>query len=215
MHNLWQFDSYKKAGYKHVLLEIDSKVFMIEVNEVKSMMIKVAGYKTREDVITCLVDTPGKILSLWKSDDYTKRPTMTLVQQGAGSGKTYNLWKSLCMNEDNSTTILITKQHTARTNLYKELLEHEERGELHIIENVEHMAKNEKLKHTIITFTHKKSNFNCKIVIGTVDSLMCNIGDKLENSVGDVFQNIARGIFINGLAKVNGRSGYYLTRCVL
>ena len=199
LNHEWQYKSYQDAGYKFIIICIEDKFFKIELCMIKCKMIVVAGYETLENVINRLVDDPTNIWSLW-GDDYTLRSTMKMVQQGDGNGKTYWLIRSICENKDKNTHVLITKQHAAKTNLYKELIAHESRHEFHIEHNVKNLrhALNGTQSHIIINYTHKKTGREVTVVIGTVDSLIHTISSKVENK-GDMFQTMCENITDNGV----------------
>ena len=200
LKHTWQYRSYRDAGYKFIILCIADKFFKIELSMIRGRIITVRGHETLENVITRLVDDPNNIWSLW-SDDYTEKATMTMIQQGAGNGKTYWIWESICNNEDKDTYLLITKMKSATEVMYNELVDQEDRGVFHIT-NLEELKHNvsKSPNHYVIKYTHKISGRKCTVIIGTIDSFMYNTGNR-DNSYGDMFEYIRKGIIANGMDK--------------
>ena len=94
-------------------------------------MILVKEYKPSELVIAELLNNPPDIWNLWEDDNEIKA-SLTVRQQGAGNGKTYGIWKSIAENNNKNTFIIVTKQHSAKNVIKKELEDQIERDENHI-----------------------------------------------------------------------------------
>ena len=66
-------------------------------------------------------------------DENSVNSTLTIHQKGAGNGKTYGIWESICKNNDKVTYIIVTKQHTNfKEVIYRELIDQANRKEEHI-----------------------------------------------------------------------------------
>ena len=197
-NNEWKYKSFIK-NYDYILLEIDSKVFKIHLKKVKCKMIELKEYKHINKVVEILKTNPEYIWNEWAEDNVIKCK-LTVYQQGAGNGKTYSIWKSICENIDKKVYILITKQHSAKIVIYNELNDQEKRNE-YFIENL--TEKSESLsKHIVIKYIHKISKRECVVIIGTIDSFCCNLSNSIENC-SNFFEGVLTNIINNGMSKVS------------
>ena len=194
----WKYKSFIKT-YNNILIEIDGNIFNIELKKIKCKMILLSEPKPLKDVIEILKNNPEKIWNIWDNSNVIK-PILKIYQQGAGNGKTYGIWKNICENEDKDTYVIVTKQHSAKNVIYEELIDQTNREEYHI----ENLTKKEEInthKHYAIKYTHKKSNRECKVLIGTIDSYCYNLSGTDEKSQ-NFFEGILNNIDKNGLTKV-------------
>ena len=201
----WKYKSFLK--YDHVLLNINDTIYKFSPNMVKCGMVKVKEGMKLEDVIDKLKNDPNNIWNLWKDDNNV--PCIKYIhQKGAGNGKTYGIWKSILENEDKGTFIIVTKQHSAKVVILNELTEQKGRGEYHI-ENMSEDTSEHTQKHYVIKYTHKKSNRESIVIIGTIDSLIYNLTN-CEASGSNFFKNLLREINENGCNKlsINGHLRY-------
>ena len=132
----------------------------------------------------------GNVYDLWEDDNEVKA-TLTVIQKGAGNGKTYGIWKSIVENTDKKTFIIITKMHTAKSTIKEELINQQIRDEYHIRDNIDNndIENGYYGKQLIITYIHRKTGREIKIIIGTVDSFMYNLSS-CNNISNDFFLKI-------------------------
>ena len=102
-------------------------------------------------VINKLKEDPINICSLWE-EDIAEQCNLTIYQKGAGNGKTYGIWKSICENNEKETFVIVTKQHSAKSVIYQELLDQTEREEEHILENIENIKNEHTSKQYVIKY---------------------------------------------------------------
>ena len=194
----WKYRSFVKT-YEFVLLETKGKVFKIELKKIKSKMIELKEWKSIDDVIHLLKTNPENIWDYWRDENVVKS-RLTMWQQGAGNGKTFGIWKSIAENIDKKTFIIVTKQHSAKNVIYEELKEQTDRNEYHI-ENITGKNVINTAKHFVIKYTHKKSERECTVIIGTIDSFCFNLSG--SGSTGpDFFTGILKNIKEKGAVKV-------------
>ena len=203
----WKYKSFIKT-YKYILIEKDNLVFKIELDKIKSNMIELREPKTLYETIDFLKTQPENIWNFW-SDENVVKSIMCVYQQGAGNGKTYSIWKSITENIDRKTYVIVTKQHSAKTVIYEELIDQKKRfengEEIYHIENLTEETTDHKEKHYVIKYTHKKSKRECIVIIGTIDSFCYNLSH--SNSKGaKYFEGIVDNIKENGATKTN--NGY-------
>lgn len=197
-NKVWKYKSFVKT-YDFILLEVKNKVFKIELKKIKNKMIELREYKNLKDVIQILKTNPENIWSHWRDENVIKSK-LVIHQLGAGNGKTYGIWRSISTNNDKKTYIIITKQHSAKNVIYEELIDQKQRKEYHI-ENLTCYNENNTQKHFVINYTHKKSNKNCKVIIGTIDSFCYNLAGS-SSSTSDIFRDILKNVRENGANKV-------------
>jgi len=206
---LWKYKSFKET-YDYILLEKDNMIFKLKLKKIRSGMIELKESKSLQDTINFLKNKPTEIWKFW-SDDNAVKSTLGVYQQGAGNGKTYNIWKSIIENIDRKTYIIVTKQHSAKNVIYEELIDQKDRfknskeKECYHIKDLTDSIEENTEKHYVIKYTHKQSKRECKVIIGTIDSFCYNLSD--SNSKGsDYFQGIVDNIKENGATKIN--NGY-------
>jgi hypothetical protein len=214
----WRYKSFMKT-YKFILLERNGYVFKIELNKIKSGMIELKESKLLNETIEFLKKKPDNIYDLW-SDDNIVKSTLCVHQQGAGNGKTYGIWKSIAENLDKKTYVIITKQHSAKTVIYEELMDQMKRfengEEIYHIENIQNYSEENTEKHYVFKYIHKTSKRQCIVIIGTIDSFCYNLSH--SNATGsDFFEGIINNIKDNGATKLNNGfmkyAGQYIQLC--
>ena len=203
----WKYKSFQYNN-ENILLDINDKIFKIPLKNVCNKMFLAKEWKPIDLVMEQLKNNPDKIWNFW-SDDNEKKATLTVHQKGAGNGKTYGIWKSILKNMDKELFIIITKQHSAKEVIKHELDEQAKRHEIHIENMLEESQEsyNRKLK---VKYTHKKSNRECIVIIGTIDSFMCNIADTTNISGNDFFQKVLDTIDNEGCKRVNPNTGRFI-----
>jgi hypothetical protein len=205
----WKYKSFQKT-HRYILIDICNMIFKIELNKIRSGMIELKEYKTLEETIRCLElnTNTNNIWGFWE-DDNTIKSVLSVHQQGAGNGKTFGIWKSICENVDKKTYIIITKQHSAKTVIYEELQNQKNRylnGEnMFHIENILNNTEENTEKHYVIKYLHKQSNRECIVIIGTIDSFCFNLANSTESGA-NYFSGIVDNIAKNGAVKIT--SGY-------
>lgn len=206
----WKYKSFIKT-YDFILIEIEDMVFKIELNKIRSGMIELKESKTIQETVDYLKTTPNKIWSYW-SDDNVVKSKLIVHQQGAGNGKTYGIWKSITENLDRKTFIIVTKQHSAKTVIYEELINQKKRylngDEVFHIENITNGMEENTEKHYVIKYTHKKSKRESTVIIGTIDSFCYGLSVSNGNGA-NFFKGIVDNIKENGATKlINGYMRY-------
>ena len=205
----WKYKSFNKT-YEYILVEIADKIFKIELKKIKSSMIEIKEYKTLNETIRFLQMKPDNIWDFW-DDDNTIKSVLSVHQQGAGNGKTYGIWKSICDNIDKTTYIILTKQHSAKTVIYEELQDQKSRyanGEnVFHIENIINDTEENTEKHYVIKYVNKKSSSRreCTVIIGTIDSFCFNLANSKESGA-NYFSGIVDNIAEKGATKI--KNGY-------
>lgn len=187
LKNEWKYSSFTYC--KYIYLDCGEEIFRIQPKYVKSSMIYVGEYKTKKEFIKELKNDN----LMWKSK---KIPQCNIYfnQRGAGCGKTYESVQLI--NNDNflekNVYIYLTKMHSVKEVIYKELMEQKENGKLsHILieKDRDHLIN----KQYKITFTRNITESKCKIIIGTIDAFMIRLGDTSHNE-NDYFYGIIKSI---------------------
>nr|QFG74809.1 MAG: hypothetical protein [Megaviridae environmental sample] len=218
---LIQFDNnwkYKSFIYKYnfILLDINEQIYKIPVNSVCNKMFHAKSHQNIDLVIETLTNNPDNIWNLWKDENEIK-PSLTIIQAPAGHGKTFKIWKNISENPDKELYIITTKQHTAKEVILNELNAQAERHEFHIVNSMDapdnntdreyySINKSYNEKQYIVTYKHKHSNRECKVIIGTIDSFIYSLTSK---SIGGntFFEGLLNNICKNGCDKINKHTG--------
>tara|TARA_Y100000389_G_scaffold7474_1_gene7174 strand:- start:4376 stop:7897 length:3522 start_codon:yes stop_codon:yes gene_type:complete len=203
-NDFWKFNNYK--SYDSIFLNINHKeygdiVFKINPNDVKSFMIDVCEYKTREEFIHSIKNN----LDIWKEDN-PKQCNFFYDQYGAGNGKTYSIWQNICDKYNEKTThIILTKQHSAKDVIYKEFKDQKKKGVLSVLEDIQELnSKDTNLKQYIIKYKNNKGN-DCLCIIGTIDSFLWRIGKPNRGDI-DLFKGLINSI-VDGYVNVEKNGG--------
>jgi competence CoiA-like predicted nuclease len=164
----WKYESFK--SYDNIFIDINSIIYKVNPNKVKSHMIDVENGKTKEEFIESL----KKDINIWKNEE-PEQCNLFIKQQGAGNGKTFGIIKML-EDDDNShytNFIYITKQHSAKHIIKKEF--ESQKNNFQYLKNIEITENNKKY---IIKYFNEKSKKNCQIIVATIDSFTNSIGNK-------------------------------------
>jgi len=216
----WKFDHFKCHDF--IYLNIDDKIYKINPNEVKSNMIDVIEYKTKNEFINSLKHN----LNIW-SEELIEQCTLYHNQRGAGCGKTYESIQ--LMNKDErfkhkQLFIYLTKAHTAKFVIYNELLDQYKDKKLLNLKIDEDYNKdyNKDGKQFKIPYYNQETDLDCQIIIGTIDSFMYAIGNKDCKDNNDYFQGIVKSIrngyvdvSTNGFFKYSGNYIKLNKRCLI
>ena len=118
-----------------------------------------------------------------------------IKQNGAGSGKTWNIINMIHRPEflHFKQFIYVSKQHSARAIIKDEFLSQYNDGLL----NITNMKFRDNGKKYIIEYTNNKG-FDCCIIISTIDAFMYSIGDKTVQTY-DLFEGIVQSIIDNSI----------------
>jgi competence CoiA-like predicted nuclease len=164
----WKYESFK--SYDNIFIDINSIIYKVNPNKVKSHMIDVENGKTKEEFIESL----KKDIDIWKNDE-PEQCNLFIKQQGAGNGKTFGIIKMLEDDDKCHYTnfIYITKQHSAK-HIIKTEFESQKNNFQYLI-NIEITENNKKY---IIKYFNEKSKKNCQIIVATIDSFTYSIGNK-------------------------------------
>lgn len=189
----WVCDNY--VNQKCIYLDINNKIFRIDPNCIKSKMILCKEFKTRKNFIKEINSGKNK----WKHNNHPEG-TIYFNQRGAGCGKTYESIQIIDKDDrfkNKSYIIYLTKVHSAKHVIYKELNDQYKDGHLTNIEPFEinendELGTNEAKKYAIY-FHNKKTKKDCFIAIGTIDSFIWAL-NKDSNGDKDQFIGIAKGI---------------------
>lgn len=200
----WKYKSFMH-NYEYILLDVNNKIFKIPVKKVCNEMILLKEYKPIEYVINLLLTNSTNIWNEWEDDNEIKA-ILKVQQKGAGNGKTYGIWENISKNKDKELFIIVTKQHSAKSVIYRELNEQSSRNEYHIIDNIGEYNEEEKNRKYIIKYKHNHSERECIVIIGTIDSLIFNLCNK-QNNNPNYFKGLLETIEEYGITKVNKFTG--------
>ena len=166
-------------------------------------------YKSRKETIDLLYKLKDKkidITQFWNSWNTAgaKIGKFIRVQKGAGNGKTYQLWKSICENATKTLFLMLTKPNSAVRVLYEELEAQRKRQCEHLIDMVDleikPYAKTNSTKY-IIKYKHRKTAKPVVVIIGTVDSFSCSLR-ALPHNVQNKFIKLQEELYKDGPSKM-------------
>jgi len=164
----WKYESFK--SYDYIFIDIDSQIYKIYPNKVKSRMIDVENGKTKDEFIASLEND----CEIWNNEE-PEQCNLFIKQQGAGNGKTHGIIKMLEDDDKCHYTnfIYITKQHSA-----KHIIKTEFENQKHNFQYLKNIEITENNKKYIIKYFNEKSKKSCQIIISTIDSFTYSIGNK-------------------------------------
>lgn len=195
----WKYESF--IDYDVIYLDIDNKIYQIRPSLVKSKMIDIQLPLSKEDFC-------GKLKMGEKifDDEKITQTTIYVSQQGAGNGKTFRAANLLSENfNDNNilyhhydTFIYLTKQHSAKTVIYNEFINHDEDGKEklksnYLSESFKLISIQEKNKKYHIELKNKKTDKVHKIIIATMDSFVFALGNRTKKGI-DKFMTMVNSI---------------------
>jgi len=182
----WKYESFK--DYKVIFIDINENIYIIFPNLIKNNMIDVIKPYEKKEFINLLKTNIQQI-----NKDIPFQSNLYIKQQGAGNGKTFGIIQSIDNNDDfllYNSFIIVSKQHSAKTIIYNEFKNQYNDGKLKNIENIEFIENG---KQYIISYYNKINNFNCKIVICTIDSLFFQLGN-FNNTYTNKFEGLIQSI---------------------
>jgi hypothetical protein len=167
----WKYKSFTE--YEFIFVDIDGLIYKVYPNDVKNDMIDVNEPFEKDTFINYLNNNDNILYE----NNKPEQSQLYIKQQGAGNGKTFGIIQMLESYEFEhyECIICVTKQHSAKYVIYNELIQQVENKHLKYIKDIQ--VTDEKKKY-IITYTSEKTNKKCKIIIGTIDSLMYALGNK-------------------------------------
>lgn len=202
----WKYKSFRHS-YDYILVDVHEQIFKIPVKKVCNKMVLVKAWKPLEQVMNILRTNPRIIWDKWDDDNEIKAK-MTVHQKGAGNGKTFGIWKSIAENLDKELFIIVTKQHSAKSVIKRELEAQAKRDEYHIVDNLSDVHEDERNRKYIVKYKHKHSNRKCVVIIGTIDSLLYNLVENARTNT-NFFQGLLETIEEYGVTKVNKETGSF------
>jgi hypothetical protein len=212
-YNTWKYKNFKDISF--IYLEYDNKIFKISPKRVKSNMIYITDYKTKEDFIESL-----KTNTLVWINYEIPQSRLYLLQRGAGSGKTFESIQLINTEDkflEKNCFIYLTKMKSARDVIKKEL---EDQLKDNRISNIKDYEQKDPIEvcGNQYKFTYKnKNDESCSVIIGTIDAFMYQLGNK-NHTGNDFFQGLIKSVcdgdadhvreikYANGLIKLCQRS---------
>lgn len=210
-NSLWKYDSFLANDF--IFINKGDKIFKINPSLVKSNMIDIKEYKLKNEFIEAVKN--NLIDNLWSIDELTQC-VLYHNQRGAGCGKTYESIQLLFNNKftHKDTFIYLTKMHSAKEVIYGELKSQYERGDLTSLELDKNDCNDGEIgiidKQYQIKYINAKTQKECRVIIGTIDSFMFSVnGNKKINDI-DYFNGIVKDIRDNENlnTKKNGSMNY-------
>lgn len=196
----WKYESF--IDYDIIYLNIDDKIYRVCPFLVKSKMIDIQLPISKEDFCSRL----KKGQKLFEDEKITQT-TIYVSQQGAGNGKTFRASNLLSEKFNDTqyhhydTFVYLTKQHSAKTVIYNEFINHDEDGKkklksTHLSENFELVSVHKKNKKYHIELKNKKTDKVHKIIIATIDSFIFALGNGSKKGI-DKFMTMVNSIIDN------------------
>jgi len=201
--------------YTFVLIDIGGKIFKIRPDFIKTTNICITSvFKTREETIILFKNLKNKVCNVtefWNSwnTKHEKIGKFIRVQMGAGNGKTYNLWKTICETTTKSLFLVLTKIGSAVTVLLEELEAQRKRQCAHLFDlidiDIQPYTKTSSTKY-VIKYKHKKTGKEVIIIIGTIDSFGCSLRN-LPQNVQNKFMKLQEELYKMGPSKISKIGG--------
>ena len=201
-YSWWKAENFQ--CHDIVFFDIDGKIYIIEPNNIKSLVVQTSAPYSKDNFIKMLKEDDMRVIDKLNNKYIDHRPTVHIKQEGAGNGKTYGIIQLLQNNDYRhyETFIYLTKQHSAVNVIYQELQDQTNRGDLC---NINIINDNTDNKKHIIIYNNLKTQKKCKIIIGTIDSFKWTLGDKTITGI-DKFKTIVNDIIKNDIRA--GKDGY-------
>ena len=208
INDQWKNDNY--ITFDFIFMDINKVIYKIYTRYIKNKMIDCNEIYQKDEFIYLLKNNITKVLDINKP----KQCNLYIRQQGAGSGKTHGIVQYIDKNEHNHDTyIIITKQHTAKFNIYKEFEEQYKKGDIENLEGYKSKSDTNNKKY-IIEFT--KNNNKKKIIIGTIDSFFWSISNKhIDSDVSNLFEKMVEEVFKGIINKKNINNITYFNQNVV
>lgn len=199
--NCWLYESF--ISYDFIFIDYENEIYKLYPKEVKNRMIDVETPYDKNIFIDLLNENNDILYEI----NIPHQCILHINQLGAGNGKTYGIIQKLESDDFKhyKQFIVVTKQHSAKEIIYREFIEQIEQNKLENISNL--VLLDDKDKKYILTYKNNKSELECQMVICTIDSLMCRLGDTSIDST-DKFISIIKSIVDDYIQKeqINGLS---------
>jgi hypothetical protein len=188
----WRYKSFNQ--YNAIYIDIQDKIYKVVPKLVKSDMTDVSEPKSKEEFIHAL----NISVNLW-DDSEPPQCELLVKQQGAGNGKTFGIIQNIKdpAFSHYDTFIYVTKQHSAKYTMFKELREQINGTDKLLPQFEEYETNNISDKNDpkkfIYEFKHKESNDKKQLIFATIDSFMYSVG-KSDEQAYDTFLGIVNNI---------------------
>jgi len=169
--DFWKYKSF--LNYDYIYIDINEEIYKIYPNKIKSNMIDVELPFNKKDFINYLNTNDNIIHKI----NIPLQSKLYIKQLGAGNGKTYGIFQMLQSPEFSHYKyfIMITKQHSAKSIMFKEFQDQIKNDNL---QHITHITEKEINKKYTIKYTNEQTKSICQIIIATIDSLMYCLGNK-------------------------------------
>jgi hypothetical protein len=172
----WMCQSFIEEAF--IIIDCGEICYKINPLFVKSRMIEVGSYILKDDLVNIIkTESFGELLHTKHACVY-KQTKCYIKQQGAGNGKTFGIVQLINDEKFNyyDTFVYLTKQHSAKHIIKSELESQTQQGLLPFIKFNNYELFNN--KQHIFEFQNIKTQKECKLIIGTFDSFIYQLGDK-------------------------------------
>jgi hypothetical protein len=158
----WQVKEFTFSDF--VYYDVDGRIYKVNPRDIRDGQVRVNPSKNQQ----LFVDAIKGGRDLWAEEESLPQFSVEILQQGAGSGKTYGLMQRIPLDfaEKYSTIIFLTKQHSAKEVMFAEFKK-------------QHHQVKSGLVVDSITPLQKKYVVKCRVglklltvVFATVDSFM-------------------------------------------
>ena len=158
----WQVSAFTFSDF--VYYDVKGRIYKVNPRDIRDGQVRVHTSKNKQ----LFVDAIKGGRDLWAEEEAPPQFSVEILQQGAGSGKTYGLMQRIPFDfaEKYSTIIFLTKQHSAKEVMFAEF------------KNQHHQVKTDLVVDSI-TPLQKKYVVKCHVgskaltvVFATVDSFM-------------------------------------------
>ena len=197
---VWKYESFIDVDF--IYLHHGDTIFRIKPASVKSNMVNINACMIRQEFIDGITSN-----TLTWIESKTETGTIYLNQRGAGSGKTYEsiqlIDKDVRFN-DKEVFIYLTKMHSAKEVIYRELVEQYDKGELPSLNlNKATCAKQYLIKCSTKETETTLTKRDIKIYIGTIDSFAYAVTN--QNTISnDYFTGLIKDIKAERIPEQNG-----------
>lgn len=189
----WKYKSF--CCYNIIYLNIGDEIFKINPSDVKSHMIDVHESVSKQVFILATKDYT--YMELW-SKDKPVQTTLTVCQDGAGSGKTYGTWKNINDTEHIRDYILLQKAHSAKDISVEEMKNLLDRLDDEGIPELSNLKIDVKAMYNIgktyiFPYTNNKTGYKGKIIIGVIDAFLWRIANSTPEAK-EMFESIMKNV---------------------
>ena len=192
--HLWMYESF--LSYTKIYIDYNNNLYSYDPNSVKMKMVTCLFFMTNTEYINSI---KNNTLS-YDSNIFAYQCNLYVNQRGAGCGKTYESVQLLNKEEFEHKDIFIyvTKQHSAKSVIYDELMEQINDKKITLDEDPDVLTnQSDKKQHIQI----KQNNVVRKIIIGTIDALIWAFNEEIKKKAHgvDFTKGMSCNMFINML----------------